>query len=242
MKTLWLALSFLTALPVPTALATDEEMGRTVALFPLVGLLIGLVNTAVFVAATKLWSPQVAAWLLLAANALLTGGLHLDGWVDTFDALGSRKSRNEMLAIMKDSRIGAIGAMALVLLIGLKCSVLTLCAEHLRILVMMPLVGRIAMAVATQLFPYGRERGLGKALTAPLRLSGWLCIIVLGLLPLALLLGLGGIVALVASLALAMLWAVYLTKRFGGLTGDCFGALNELVELSFLLTALKVLP
>jgi len=117
MKTLKLALSFLTTIPFPSiGLVSDEEMSRTVAFFPLVGLIVGGVNLVVYLLGLKFWSPAVAAWLWLITNAIITGGLHLDGWIDTFDALGSRKSRSEMLVIMKDSRIGAMGGIAAVLL------------------------------------------------------------------------------------------------------------------------------
>lgn len=239
MKTFSLAISFLTAIPMPgVGVASDQEMNQTVAFFPMVGLLVGFLNTTVLIIAANLWSPQVGAWLWLAANALLTGGLHLDGWMDTFDALGSRKGRSEMLAIMKDSRIGAMGAIAAVLLLGLKWTALSHPSMSLAALAFAPVIGRMSLVLVTQGFPYGRDTGLGKALkSGSLSPLGW--ILAAGTATAgAALLGYRGVWASVVALALGYLWAYALSKKLGGLTGDTYGAVNELVEIAFLLGVL----
>lgn len=239
MKTLGLALSFLTTIPMPhVGIATDEEMNATLGLFPLVGLLVGLANAGIFLVALRLWSPQIAAWLWLISNALITGALHLDGWMDTFDALGSRKSRSEMLAIMKDSRIGAIGATAALLLLGLKWSLLSASATTLATIVIAPAIGRLGVVLATQAFPYGREKGLGQALTTPMQVSGWFFALGVAIVTTIAFLKLSGLVALAISLMVGLAWARALSRKFGGLTGDSYGAVNELVELLFMLVLL----
>lgn len=239
MKTLSLALSFLTTIPMPhVGMASDEEMNATLGSFPLVGLLVGLVNAGIFLVGLKLWSPQIAAWLWLISNALVTGALHLDGWMDTFDALGSRKSRSEMLAIMRDSRIGAIGATAALLLVGLKWSLLSVSGSTIAVLVVAPAIGRLGVVLATQTFPYGQEKGLGQALTTPIRASGWFFAFGVALVATIVFLRLSGLIALAVSLMVGLAWARALSRRFGGLTGDSYGAVNELVELVFLLVLL----
>lgn len=239
MKTLGLALSFLTTIPFPSiGLVSDEEMSRTAAFFPLVGLIVGGINTTVYLLGLRFWSPAVAAWLWLIANALITGGLHLDGWMDTFDALGSRKGRSEMLAIMRDSRIGAVGGMAAVLLFGFKWSLLAESSVVPSLVFLAPIVGRSAVLIATQTFSYIREKGLGHSFTGPLHPALWLFALTVVVTPLHLLTGVMGLLAAAAASALALLWARVLSHKFGGLTGDSYGALNEATEVMFLFLAL----
>ncbi|MBT9135607.1 MAG: Adenosylcobinamide-GDP ribazoletransferase [Firmicutes bacterium] len=239
MKTLALALSFLTTIPMPhVGMASDEEMNATLGFFPLVGLLVGLVNAGLFLVGVRLWSPQIAAWLWLISNAIITGALHLDGWMDTFDALGSRKSRSEMLEIMKDSRIGAVGTTAALLLLGLKWSLLIVSVSTIAALVIAPAVGKVGVVLATQAFPYGREKGLGQALTKPMQLSGWFFALGVAVVTTIAFLRMPGLIALAVSLMVGLAWAHTLSRKFGGLTGDSYGAVNELVELVFLLVFL----
>ena len=245
MKTLSLALSFLTTIPFPSiGLVSDEEMSRTIAYFPLVGLIVGVVNFAVYLIGLRLWSPSIAAWLWLIANALITGGLHLDGWMDTFDALGSRKSRSEMLVIMKDSRIGAMGGMAAILLFGLKWSLLASASTLPVIVLFAPVVGRSAVLISTQVYSYIREKGLGDAFTRPLDKGYWVFATTVLLLPLLLIMGYVGWMAAAVAIAGALAWARALSLKFGGLTGDNYGALNEAAEVGFLLimTSLHFIP
>ena len=242
MAVLQLALSFLTTIPFPRLGAvSDEKMSRTVAFFPFVGLVVGFFNVLCYLLGLSLFTTSVAAWLSLIANAVITGGLHLDGWMDTFDALGSRKPRSEMLAVMKDSRIGAMGALAVVLLLGLKFSLLTELHARPALILLAPAVGRSAILFATQTYSYVREQGLGKSFTQSLARTSWIFALATLVAPLLMLTGALGAVAATVALLLAMLWARLLARTFGGLTGDTYGALNELAEALFLLTAVGML-
>jgi len=239
MKHMGLALSFLTTIPFfAVDYVPDEEMGRSLAYFPLVGLVVGGFNASMYFLGLYFWSPAVAAWLWLIANALITGGLHLDGWMDTFDALGSRKGRAEMLTIMKDSRIGAMGGMAAVLLLGFKWSLLVESGAAPALVLLAPVVGRSVALITTQGFTHIREGGLGRTFTQPLPLARWLFVLASVLLPFALLGPAHFLVAAIGAAALAMLWAGSLCHKFGGLSGDNYGALNELAEVLFLLLAI----
>lgn len=239
MKTLVLALSFLTTIPLfPVGYVSDEEMGQSSAFFPLVGFVVGGINATMYFLGLYFWSPAVAAWLWLIANALITGGLHLDGWMDTFDALGSRKSQSEMLAIMKDSRIGAMGGMAVVLLLGFKWSLLVAAGATPALVLLAPVVGRSAVLIATQVFTYIRAGGLGHTFTQPLPPARWLFVLVSILLPLSVLGSMQGLLAALLAVSLAMLWARSLCHKFWGLTGDTYGAINEATEVLFLFFAL----
>ena len=131
LKAIVAAFAFLTRIPVWRGPLRDEDLGRSVAFFPLVGLVLGLALAAAGAVAASELSPVVGAVLLAALLAALTGGLHLDGLADVFDAVGGgRGDRARMLELMRDSRIGAHGAVALVLLLAAKIAALTQVIER----------------------------------------------------------------------------------------------------------------
>lgn len=125
LRLFWLALQFLTRVPVPAWVGWQPEwMPASMRHFPLVGALVGLFGAAVLALASAWWPPTVAVGLSMAATVWLTGGFHEDGWADTCDGLGGAVSREKALLIMKDSRLGTYGALGLILLLGLKAAVL----------------------------------------------------------------------------------------------------------------------
>ncbi len=125
LRLFWLAVQFLTRAPVPAWVGWQPEwMPASMRHFPLVGALVGLFGVAVLVVCSAWWPPAVAVGLSMAATVWLTGGFHEDGWADTCDGLGGAVSRDKALLIMKDSRLGTYGALGLVLLLGLKATVL----------------------------------------------------------------------------------------------------------------------
>lgn len=227
------AILFLTILPLPTKReVTEAHLARATACFPLVGMLLG---GALFLSArlvASLWSPPTVNALVLILWGLLTGGLHLDGLADTVDGLCGGATREEKLAIMRDSRVGAFGAAALFGLLLLKFSLLGELggAAYGDVLVLAPTLGRWAMVCAIFFFPPARKEGLGHLFKG----CGWqefafatatalgCAILLLGSWGLAVFGGLGLAVAVMA-------WA--LTRTLGGLTGDTYGALCEVGEV-----------
>jgi adenosylcobinamide-GDP ribazoletransferase len=168
---------------------------------------------------------------------LLSGGLHIDGITDTADGLFGGHNREESLRIMRDSHIGAFGAAAVVLILGLKAG----CFASLggvpgAALVLTPALGRWAMVIAITAFPYARKEGLGAAFNQ----AAWPWPAVIATLTAAavalLLLGPAGalVVGIAGVAALAIAGAV--SRQLGGLTGDVYGAVNECVEVVVLMT------
>jgi adenosylcobinamide-GDP ribazoletransferase len=239
MRPLVAAFAFLTRLPVWAGPMRDTDLGRSVSFFPIVGLVLGLVLTGVAALLGAALSPGLVAVLLVALLAGMTGGLHLDGVADVFDALGGgRGDRKRMLDIMRDSRIGAHGAAALVLLLAAKilAIVQVLDRRDLTALLAFPLVGRWAVTPAIVFFPYARADGLGRAFSgeAGKREVG-----------IATALALGAVVALgprllvpaAGALVAATMLALWLRQRLGGLTGDVYGAAIEVAEVTMLVLA-----
>ena len=240
------ALSFLTRLPLSPRNLTPTDLGRSVAFFPLAGLLLGAVSAAVALVPVAL-DPHLRAIAIVALAAYLTGGLHLDGVADVADGLGGgRGDRARTLAIMKDSRIGAFGAIALVLLLLAKVRVTALVAAPATLdtlttlgpLLVAPVLARALAATAIVAFPYARPDGLGRAFHdharwyhAAFALAGALALAI-GTVPLAL------PIAAITALTLA----AWLHRRLGGLTGDTYGAIIEAAELAALVAASSLAP
>lgn len=134
LRLFFVALQFLTRVPVPAWVGWQPQwLQDCLRHFPLVGACVGLWGALALVLAAQWWPPAVAVGLSMAATVWLTGAFHEDGWADTCDALGGHVSRERALTIMKDSRIGAYGAIGLVLMLGLKATVLAaLVTPHLQ--------------------------------------------------------------------------------------------------------------
>jgi adenosylcobinamide-GDP ribazoletransferase len=247
MSALLEAIRFLTLIPVPflppMQMETYERnIARSMAWFPLVGLLIGGIGVAAWALGRLFWSEAVGAVFAVVAIGLVTGGLHLDGLQDTFDAVMSWRPRERKLEIMKDSRIGAMGAIALVAVVFLKVVLLALSPTPFPVfaaLLIAPALGRWADLYGIFFFPPAAEGGLGKNFHDHIRRSdfafataqmllitcgiGWAVAGVEGALR-------GGL-ALVAVLLFAAVIFTRWTRSLGGLTGDTYGAMCELAEV-----------
>ncbi len=235
-----LALQLLTRLPVPSSSRPPrpEELGLSVLFFPAVGLLIGALLAGLH---TVLWlvDPGVLAALVLAMWVLLTGGLHLDGLADTADAwIGGQGHRDRTLAIMKDSRSGPIAIVAVVLVLLAKFAALQalLAGDARAILLLAPVLGRMAIVLLLITTPYVRPDGLGAPYASYLpRLSCGLLVLLIAAATVAVLEWQGG--ALLAALGVGFVgWRHGLMVRLGGTTGDTLGAACELAETITLLT------
>lgn len=236
------SLSFLTILPFPCPLAGDQAQDRMVkglAWFPLVGALIGAAGGGIAWLAWRGFGQAIGAWVALAAMALLTGGLHLDGFADTMDGLGAWKDREKRLEVMRDSRIGATGAAGLVFLLGLQWSAICQMAPEFWVeaLAGIGALSRFCMVLSAQLFRYvpGRS-GVGRLVTDRRSPGAVMTAFVLAA-------GIGlacfglksGITLLAGGIAVSWMLNLLFTRWLGGVTGDTLGAVNELVAASLLL-------
>jgi adenosylcobinamide-GDP ribazoletransferase len=238
-RALAVAFGFLTRLPLRAAEAGPRDMGRSVAFFPVPGLALGAILAAAAHAARGRLAPAVAAGLLTALLAWLTGGLHLDGVADVFDGLsGGHRDPGRVLAIMRDARIGAHGAAALVLVVLVKALALAPLVERgdAWALLAFPAVARLAAVPLVVFFPYARPEGLGRAFHDH---AGAPHVAVAALLASPALVAMGprAAVPVLAALAAAGLLALAVHRRVGGLTGDAYGAAIELAEVAFVVVA-----
>jgi len=254
------ALQFLTRVPVPRWVGFEPAwLHQCVRHFPLVGALVGAWGACVLWAALWLWPPLVSAVLSLIATVWLTGAFHEDGLADTCDGLGGSVSRERSLEIMKDSRIGTYGAVALVLALGLKVALIealtaTDVAMALTALVWSHAASRVAPVALVWRLPYAGDAEHAKAKPLATQVSGggvavavaWMLVISMGAWwacdagsRSTLLRALGLSIAAAALAAAAC--GRWLRRRLGGFTGDTLGATQQIVEGACLLAWLAAL-
>jgi adenosylcobinamide-GDP ribazoletransferase len=232
---------FLTGIPLSHALhePTAVELAASMAWYPVVGLLIGGGLVLTDMGLSRLFIPAVGNVLLMVLLVLLTRGLHQDGLADTLDGLAGGKTPAARLPIMRDPRIGAIGATGLFLSLLLRYAGLMALPQALRVpaLLCMPAIGRWAMVTVAWASPYARAEG-GLAASFLTHLSWHHVAVSTGVLAAGLGWGFGLLGTLVILLAGSMvvlaLWAGC-RLWFGGITGDTLGATNEVIEILFLL-------
>jgi len=240
MKAFWLALQFMSRLPTPQfETITAKEMGRSISYFPVVGLIIGVF--LVVTAQLSLFLPtELVAGLVLVMWAWITGGLHLDGLADTADGwLGGVGNQKRALEIMKDSRIGTGGGVALGLILLLKWLALShLIEAQLWVwLLFVPVIGRIASISLMPLTQYVSLQGLAEEMV--LNLNRWAVFTWLGL---SLVLLAWFAWPLVILLVAVWLWMRWLMIRItGGMTGDTAGAMTEVMELAVMIGLIGLL-
>ena len=236
----WAALQFLTIFPTPLRHEVDAEAsGRSPTYFPLVGLILGAILLGLSYGLGLILPASVVNALLIIALAILTGAHHLDGFIDTCDDVIAGKSREERLAIMADSHVGAFGIVGVILLLLLKYVALS-SAPVLPALLLMPTLSRWAMVSVIFVFPYAKNSGMGLAFKQGANWQRFTIATAIALLAAVAVLQWWGL-ALTATLWLVVFGvARYFRSRLGGLTGDNYGAVNELAEVLVLLLLIVV--
>jgi adenosylcobinamide-GDP ribazoletransferase len=234
MRLYLIALQFLTIIPLPfDTRCQKEDLGRATACFPLVGLTLGGLLVGLNWLITPWLAPPLTAALLVTALAAVTGALHLDGLADVCDGLAARGGRERFLAVMKDSNVGAVGAVGLVLGLLLKWQALLAVPAGIswQALLLFPTLGRFSQVLAMAGAKHARQDGLGAAFIqgmAARHLIVALCITIatgLFLLPVK------GLLALATVFAVTLIVKGYFQNRLGGLTGDIIGCICEVAEI-----------
>lgn len=236
-----LAVQFLTRLPVPQRLVTtEEELGRAAAFFPLVGIIIGGGAAIIFALAQRVLPLSVAVLLALGFAAFITSAFHEDGLADTFDGLGGGWTKDRALEIMRDSRIGTYGSLALIFLVLGKYVFLTALEPRQiwRWLIVAHTASRWTVLPLCRWLPYARPEGQGKLVARQIKSVAFLIGSVTFLLILLLLPWRSAIVALAVTTLIVLISGLYFKRRLDGITGDCLGAANQITEVSLYLTAL----
>jgi adenosylcobinamide-GDP ribazoletransferase len=230
------AVQFLSVIPLgkPGAFAPETM----VSWFPMAGLLLGGVTLCIDLMAGMFWPISVVSVLDALVLILLTGALHLDGVADTADGLYGRREPEKALVIMKDSRVGAMGLVAVVAMLGVKTTALAACqSDRWLFLLVIPALARGGTLFGFRLLPYGRpEGGTGHALfDHPLGLRDfWGVGLAAVMVALA---GWRGILVILAFASVTIGMLLFYKRRMGCITGDMLGAMIETTEAALFLAA-----
>jgi len=235
------AFSLLTVLPIPFVwFDAKRAPARAMAAYPLVGLVLGGLLVLLHWVFQTILPPLVSAVLIVMAWAVLTGGLHLDGWADCCDALPATVTRERRLEILKDPRLGSFGGIGLALLLMSKVAAVASLprgsAAQGAALILAPILGRWAIVNVAAVFPLARLDGMAAHFRAGLarRELTWAALTTALVCGAA---GWGGLVAFVGAAVAAIALGRWATLRLGGVTGDVYGAACELVEVVVLVLA-----
>jgi adenosylcobinamide-GDP ribazoletransferase len=238
------AIRFLTILRVPEtgAAMAPDWLARAMKFFPLVGAGVGLASAVVLLVANEFWSPVISALLAVTASIVLTSALHEDGLADTADSFVGGWTIEKRLAIMKDSRIGTYGALALGIGVALRIAAIadmTMWAGPAA-LIAAHAAARAAPAFVMNRMAYAGDTAAMKVsyAEAPVRrgeLQFALAVVAIAALPLALISLWAVIAGWLGGAVLAFLLARWSRRLLGGYTGDVLGAAEQVFEIGFLL-------
>jgi len=242
-----IALQFFTRLPIPRWVGFEPEwLHQCSRYFPLVGVVVAAVSASTYALTALLWPAPVAALLSTVAGIYLTGAFHEDGFADMCDGFGGGLTRERVLEIMKDSRIGAYGAIGIGCLLALKVTLLALLPPGAAIaaLFLAHPMSRLAASSPIWTMEYARSEGKAKPMAQKMRGAEFAVAALSAVLP-ALWIGLNDYLpwpAIVMAIIGAMLATYWLSRKFlralGGYTGDCLGAVQQVTEVVFYLAIL----
>lgn len=246
----FIALQFFTRLPIPRWVGFEASwLQHASRYFPLVGCVVAAIASGVYALASLILPTPVAAVLSTAASIYITGAFHEDGFADTCDGLGGGYTRERALEIMKDSRVGAYGAIGIVCMLAVKLSALAALPPHAAVAALL-LAHPLSRLAATSLIwrlAYVRGEGKAKPLAQQMTHAEFAIAAVTACLPAAFLAAAGActlafVAAALLAALVATLWTARLfVRRLGGYTGDCLGALQQVAEAGIYVATLATL-
>jgi adenosylcobinamide-GDP ribazoletransferase len=233
MRSFFVALQFLTRLPTPQRPIRPESFGTSMRWFPIVGALLGAILAVADAAMTPFWSVEIRSIGLVVLAIALTGALHMDGLMDSCDALLAFTSPDRRLEIMRDSRVGSFAIVGAATVLLLKYAAILSLPDSSRGLafILMGTLSRWAMVYATVRYPCARPDGLAYAFKSA---ADWrvLAFATLTTVLLCALSGWAGMAAFMLAWAVTVSFVRYAMSKVPGLTGDLYGALSEIVEIA----------
>ncbi|KEI00416.1 adenosylcobinamide-GDP ribazoletransferase [Clostridium botulinum] len=242
MKNLILMIQFFTRIPINIEIDVKEDsFAKGIGYLPIVGLIIGMFNVATYIIASKLTTGMFPIVVALLANTMITGAFHIDGLADTCDGIFSSRKKERMLEIMKDSRVGTNGAIAIVFDFMFRWCLLSSLSEKYTLIaiVMAPVVAKTIVTLLMCFSVYARkEGGLGGVFlekVKPFRVViAFVICISLG----CLVLGYKFLFILIITVAIMKMYKKLIYSKIDGMTGDTLGAANEIAEITFTLILL----
>lgn len=238
MKEFLYAFQFLTIIPVHIKRMDEKKLGRSLIFFPVVGLILGGALAGILLLSSVLKFQMISTSIIVVVTLIfLTGGIHSDGLTDTFDALLSRKGKEEMLSIMRDPHIGTMGLLSIISSILLKIAFFQSIDPDFQIqaLFVMCIASRWSLVFSIYLFPYARKEGKASIFKEKITPNIYVLSTLVALASTLEIARLKGIIALAVVGIFAFFFGRFFKKHLGGMTGDTLGAVNEISEIIVLL-------
>ncbi|WP_238882207.1 adenosylcobinamide-GDP ribazoletransferase [Clostridium sp. YIM B02551] len=235
MKNFILILQFMTRIPININLKVEREnFQKGVAFFPLVGLIVGVLEAAIFYIGSRVFPFNISIFITVISHVVITGAIHIDGLGDTIDGIFSGRSKEKILEIMKDSRVGTFGALGIIFLIVGKISTLSSInpIEVYKGIILAPIISRTLITLLMYKRKYAREKeGMGDLFIGVLEKKNFVIALLTGITLISIIGRKKGVILLIICFFFTILFRNYIEKRIGGVTGDILGASVELNEL-----------
>ncbi|HEY5583285.1 MAG TPA: adenosylcobinamide-GDP ribazoletransferase [Ruminiclostridium sp.] len=237
MKNFILMLQFLTRIPINIKIAVDDKSFKNgMVYFPLVGLVIGVLNGIVFLLSSLVFSNLIVIILVTLFNVCITGAFHLDGLADTCDGIYSSRSKERILEIMKDSRIGTNGGVAIFFDLALRMALLNSISNTnyniVKAIIIASVLSRTILVMLSYISVYARkENGLGNLFIGKISIKTISISLIMGTLIIVLILGFKGLFIILPILIIMFLYEKYIKSKIDGMTGDTLGAGCEITEI-----------
>lgn len=237
----------MTRILIKADIGFDEEFHKSIVYFPLVGFVIGLISFFIGSLAIRIFDPFITSILIVAGEVILTGGLHIDGLGDTFDAIYSNRDKDRMLEIMKDSRLGTNSLLAILFLVLIKIGLLNsaINSNLMYLIIFMPMISRLGVIIMLYKTVTPRKVGMGNIFIGKATLGMFITaivytiVIIVAISKFIFLSTDFNIIILLLSIVVVMifdyLFKNHIYKKIDGVTGDILGCTIELGELIFLL-------
>jgi adenosylcobinamide-GDP ribazoletransferase len=244
MKRFLLMLQFFTRIPINKELDIKEnDFAKGIIFFPIVGLIIGGFNVLVYLLFKSFSSGILPLIMVTLANVLITGALHIDGLADTCDGIFSARKKEKMLEIMKDSRIGTNGTIAIFFDLGLRIALMSYInpKQIVSVILLTSIISRMMLGVLSYISSKGKNKtGLGSLFIGKVILKDTIITIIVGVLLSCMFLGYGSLVIIVINFAFMYLYRNYIFSKISVMTGDTLGAANELSEILILIITIII--
>jgi len=234
-KQLIILIQFMTRIPVFVNVEYDEEkLGKSIKYFPLVGAIIGIFLYGINILAGKITeNRQIAAIIIIIAEIFITGLIHIDGLADTADGLFSYAEKEKILEIMKDSRVGTNGAVALILYFITKMILLSeIRPEYI---ILYPVISRLSTSINAGLGEYARKNGMSNGIIGKNGKKEAVISIIITMILSFIILKAKGLIILIFAILFILLLMKGVKRKIGGITGDTMGASLELTSILVLL-------
>ncbi len=237
------AIMFFTRIPIPEIEFSEERLNSSSKYFTLVGILIGILISLIFMLSVNILSKPIAILITMVSSILLTGAFHEDGFADFCDGFGGGYTKDRILEIMKDSRLGTYGTIGIFFILLLKFFLLMEFELNLipAILIIGNSFSRLISMSVVMILNYVSENGKSKPIATKMQKGEFIFLAFFGIFPFVFFKSLFIIIAIIPQIGLVFYFQYFLKKKIGGYTGDCLGALQQISEISIYVSLLGLL-